>query len=53
MLVPVTMGDHPVAQEVQNFDSSKLKKVETQEKNTRPTTEDIEAEKKAIQEGSG
>lgn len=33
------MGDKPDVSEVANFDKSKLKKTETQEKNTLPTKE--------------
>ncbi|KAL4659661.1 Thymosin beta-a-like [Arapaima gigas] len=38
---------NPVNQEVQNFDKKCLKKTNTAEKNTLPTKEDIEQEKKA------
>ncbi|KAG9271900.1 thymosin beta 1 [Astyanax mexicanus] len=43
------MSDHPVKQEVQNFDKKCLKKTNTAEKNTLPTKEDIEQEKKAAE----
>uniref|UniRef100_A0A3B1JF56 Thymosin beta n=1 Tax=Astyanax mexicanus TaxID=7994 RepID=A0A3B1JF56_ASTMX len=42
------MSDHPVKQEVQNFDKKCLKKTNTAEKNTLPTKE-IEQEKKAAE----
>jgi len=41
------MGDKPDISEVTKFDKSKLKKTETQEKNTLPTKETIEQEKTA------
>ncbi|KAK2890606.1 hypothetical protein Q8A67_013249 [Cirrhinus molitorella] len=41
------MSDNPVKEEVQNFDKRCLKKTSTAEKNTLPTKEDIEQEKKA------
>ncbi|XP_023121487.1 thymosin beta 1 [Amphiprion ocellaris] len=44
------MGDNPVKQEVANFDKQKLKKTSTAEKNHLPTKEEIEEEKKAMQE---
>nr|XP_057919405.1 thymosin beta 1 [Doryrhamphus excisus] len=45
------MGDNnPVTDEVVSFDKCKLKKTITSEKNKLPTTADIEAEKKVIQE---
>ncbi|MCI4379809.1 hypothetical protein PGIGA_G00232630 [Pangasianodon gigas] len=43
------MSDNPVKQEVQNFDKRCLKKTNTEEKNTLPTKEDIEQEKKAAE----
>ncbi|XP_017329693.1 thymosin beta 1 [Ictalurus punctatus] len=45
------MSDHPVKQEVQNFDKRCLKKTNTAEKNSLPTKEDIEQEKKAAEGG--
>ncbi|KAK6299272.1 hypothetical protein J4Q44_G00307820 [Coregonus suidteri] len=46
------MGDNnPVKQGVETFDKKCLKKTSTAEKNTLPTKEDIEQEKKA-EEGS-
>jgi hypothetical protein len=39
------MGDKPDVSEVTKFDKSKLKKADTQEKNTLPTKETIEQEK--------
>ncbi|XP_074515287.1 thymosin beta-4 [Sebastes fasciatus] len=41
------MGDKPDISEVTAFDKTKLKKADTQEKNTLPTKETIEQEKKA------
>nr|CAD29144.1 beta-thymosin [Paracentrotus lividus] len=41
------MADKPDVSEVASFDKSKLKKAETQEKNTLPTKETIEQEKTA------
>ncbi|XP_018607124.1 thymosin beta-a-like [Scleropages formosus] len=38
---------NPVNQEVENFDKKCLKKTNTAEKNTLPTKDDIEQEKKA------
>ncbi|KAL6480045.1 hypothetical protein MHYP_G00110780 [Metynnis hypsauchen] len=43
------MSDNPVKQEVQNFDKKCLKKTNTAEKNTLPTQEVIEQEKKAAE----
>ncbi|XP_068446787.1 thymosin beta-4-like [Clinocottus analis] len=43
--LPATMSDKPDISEVTNFDKSKLKKTETQEKNPLPTKETIEQEK--------
>ncbi|XP_036425294.1 thymosin beta 1 [Colossoma macropomum] len=43
------MSDNPVKQEVQNFDKKCLKKTNTAEKNTLPTQEDIEQEKRAAE----
>jgi len=40
------MADKPDVSEVTNFDKSKLKYTETQEKNPLPTKEEIEQEKK-------
>ncbi|KAJ8262409.1 hypothetical protein GJAV_G00166140 [Gymnothorax javanicus] len=42
-----TMSDKPDVAEVESFDKTKLKAVETQEKNTLPTQETIEQEKAA------
>ncbi|XP_062380464.1 thymosin beta 1 [Sardina pilchardus] len=42
--------NNPVSQEVQSFDKKGLKKTTTAEKNTLPTSADIEAEKKAAAE---
>ncbi|KAG5264010.1 hypothetical protein AALO_G00271130 [Alosa alosa] len=42
--------NNPVTQEVQTFDKKCLKKTNTAEKNSLPTKEDIEAEKKAAAE---
>ncbi|XP_022597012.1 thymosin beta-4 [Xiphias gladius] len=39
------MADKPDVTEVTTFDKTKLKKTETQEKNTLPTKETIEQEK--------
>ncbi|XP_054470666.1 thymosin beta-4 [Anoplopoma fimbria] len=39
------MSDKPDISEVENFDKTKLKKTETQEKNTLPTKETIDQEK--------
>jgi len=39
------MSDKPDVEEVTKFDKTKLKKVETQEKNPLPTKETIEQEK--------
>ncbi|XP_018543555.1 thymosin beta-12 [Lates calcarifer] len=39
------MSDKPDVTEVTTFDKTKLKKTETQEKNTLPTKETIEQEK--------
>uniref|UniRef100_W5UMI4 Thymosin beta n=1 Tax=Ictalurus punctatus TaxID=7998 RepID=W5UMI4_ICTPU len=41
------MSDKPNLDEVTNFDKSKLKKTETQEKNPLPSKETIEQEKQA------
>ncbi|XP_037646509.1 thymosin beta-4 [Sebastes umbrosus] len=41
------MGDKPDVSAVTDFDKTKLKKTDTQEKNTLPTKETIEQEKKA------
>jgi hypothetical protein len=40
------MGDKPDVSEVTSFDKSKLKKTDTEEKNTLPTKETIDQEKK-------
>ncbi|KAL4640333.1 thymosin beta-b [Arapaima gigas] len=42
-----TMADKPDISEISHFDKSKLKKTETQEKNTLPTKETIEQEKQS------
>jgi hypothetical protein len=39
------MGDKPDVSEVTSFDKSKLKKTDTEEKNTLPTKETIDQEK--------
>jgi len=39
------MGDKPDVSEIQQFDKSKLKKTNTQEKNPLPTKETIQQEK--------
>ncbi|XP_051557907.1 thymosin beta-b [Myxocyprinus asiaticus] len=39
------MADKPDISEISQFDKTKLKKTETQEKNTLPTKETIEKEK--------
>ncbi|KAM9804746.1 thymosin beta-4 [Neosynchiropus ocellatus] len=41
------MSDKPDVSEVTSFDKTKLKKTDTQEKNTLPTKETIEQEKTA------
>ncbi|XP_056112732.1 thymosin beta-b [Rhinichthys klamathensis goyatoka] len=41
------MADKPNISEISQFDKTKLKKTETQEKNTLPTKETIEQEKKS------
>nr|XP_020456437.1 thymosin beta-4 [Monopterus albus] len=41
------MSEKPDVSEVTNFDKSKLKKIETQEKNPLPSKETIEQEKAA------
>ena len=41
------MADKPDMSEVTQFDKNKLKKTETQEKNTLPTKETIEQEKQS------
>lgn len=41
------MADKPGMEEVTKFDKGKLKKTDTQEKNTLPTKETIEQEKSA------
>jgi len=41
------MSDKPDVSEVASFDKTKLKKTETQEKNTLPTKETIDQEKSA------
>uniref|UniRef100_A0A3Q3JME6 Thymosin beta n=1 Tax=Monopterus albus TaxID=43700 RepID=A0A3Q3JME6_MONAL len=45
MLVSAKMSDKPDVKEVISFDKTKLKKIETQEKNPLPTKETIEQEK--------
>uniref|UniRef100_A0A673YBW1 Thymosin beta n=1 Tax=Salmo trutta TaxID=8032 RepID=A0A673YBW1_SALTR len=47
MLSSAKMSDKPDLAEVSNFDKTKLKKTETQEKNPLPTKETIEQEKQA------
>ncbi|XP_072252029.1 thymosin beta 1 [Leuresthes tenuis] len=42
---------NPVNQEVEKFDKQKLRKTSTQEKNHIPTKEEIDQEKKAMQDG--
>ncbi|XP_026135598.1 thymosin beta-a [Carassius auratus] len=44
------MSDNPVKEEVKQFDKKCLKKTNTAEKNSLPTKEDIEQEKKAAGE---
>ncbi|XP_052364345.1 thymosin beta-b-like [Oncorhynchus keta] len=39
------MADKPDVSEIAQFDMTKLKKTETEEKNTLPTKEDIDQEK--------
>ncbi|XP_029367643.1 thymosin beta-a-like [Echeneis naucrates] len=41
---------NPVNQEVEQFNKQKLRKTDTQEKQHRPTKEEIEEEKKAMKE---
>ncbi|XP_044767688.1 thymosin beta-10-like [Neomonachus schauinslandi] len=41
------MADKPDMGEISSFDKAKLKKMETQEKNTLPTEETIEQEKRS------
>ena len=41
------MADKPDMGEIASFDKAKLKKTETQEKNTLPTKETIEQEKRS------
>uniref|UniRef100_A0A4W2CC25 Thymosin beta n=2 Tax=Bos TaxID=9903 RepID=A0A4W2CC25_BOBOX len=41
------MADKPDLGEINSFDKAKLKKTETQEKNTLPTKETIEQEKQS------
>ncbi|XP_020825152.1 thymosin beta-10 [Phascolarctos cinereus] len=41
------MADKPDLGEIASFDKAKLKKTETQEKNTLPTKETIEQEKRS------
>lgn len=43
---PLKMSDKPDLQEVTKFDKTKLKHAETKEKNTLPTKETIDQEKK-------
>uniref|UniRef100_A0A672JQ69 Thymosin beta n=1 Tax=Salarias fasciatus TaxID=181472 RepID=A0A672JQ69_SALFA len=47
LLTSAAMSDKPDVSEVESFDKTKLKKTETQEKNTLPTKETIEQEKAA------
>ncbi|XP_049328399.1 uncharacterized protein LOC103035206 isoform X1 [Astyanax mexicanus] len=42
------MADKPDISEISHFDKNKLKKTETQEKNTLPTKETIEQEKQSV-----
>ncbi|KAE8286083.1 Solute carrier family 25 member 53 Mitochondrial carrier triple repeat protein 6 [Larimichthys crocea] len=44
------MGDNPVKGEVENFNRSSLKKTKTDEKQYKPTADDIEQEKKETKE---
>ncbi|XP_059372806.1 thymosin beta 1 [Carassius carassius] len=44
------MSDNPVKEEVKQFDKKCLKKTNTAEKNSLPTKEDIEQEKKDAEE---
>uniref|UniRef100_A0A3B3R3B1 Thymosin beta n=1 Tax=Paramormyrops kingsleyae TaxID=1676925 RepID=A0A3B3R3B1_9TELE len=46
ILLPYS-DNNPVNEQVQNFDKKCLKKTTTSEKNTLPTKEDIEQEKRA------
>uniref|UniRef100_A0A8D1KEF6 Thymosin beta 15A n=3 Tax=Sus scrofa TaxID=9823 RepID=A0A8D1KEF6_PIG len=45
----VKMGDKPDLSEVEKFDRSKLKKTNTEEKNTLPSKETIQQEKECVQ----
>ncbi|XP_048852135.1 thymosin beta-15A-like [Brienomyrus brachyistius] len=42
------MADKPNVSEIQQFDKSKLKKTKTEEKNTLPSNETIQQEKKTL-----
>uniref|UniRef100_A0A3B4B4X1 Thymosin beta n=1 Tax=Periophthalmus magnuspinnatus TaxID=409849 RepID=A0A3B4B4X1_9GOBI len=46
------MCDKIPVNDVENFDKKKLKKTNTEEKNTLPTKEDIEQEKKMCEKGN-
>ncbi|XP_008987898.1 thymosin beta-15A isoform X1 [Callithrix jacchus] len=45
----VEMSDKPDLSEVEKFDRSKLKKTNTEEKNTLPSKETIQQEKECVQ----
>ncbi|XP_019489377.1 PREDICTED: thymosin beta-15A isoform X1 [Hipposideros armiger] len=45
----VKMSDKPDLSEVEKFDRSKLKKTNTEEKNTLPSQETIQQEKQCVQ----
>ncbi|XP_077921292.1 thymosin beta-15A isoform X1 [Halichoerus grypus] len=45
----VKMSDKPDLSEVEKFDRSKLKKTNTEEKNTLPSQETIQQEKECVQ----
>lgn len=47
-----TMGDKIPVKEVENFDKKKLRKTSTQERNTLPTQEVIEQEKRETEKGN-
>ncbi|KAM4883066.1 thymosin beta-15C-like [Thomomys bottae] len=46
---PVKMSDKPDMSEVEKFDRSKLKKTNTEEKNTLPSKDTIQQEKHFVQ----
>lgn len=46
------MGDKIPVKEVENFDKKKLRKTSTQERNTLPTQEVIEQEKRETEKGN-